>query len=327
MLVSCTIFPGPFTEKDSCILYINDPSDTSNLWIKCNDEEPRQLLENISNIEDYAVSGSGDLIFFSQKNDFGGSDIWQVNKNGKKLKKSVDCKELTCSEIAYNAVVKKIAYVELGKNPKVYIIDLATNTSISHPAMGTELRFSPNGEYLSFFDQKTNQLKVVKLENKTVIEQESATGLTGGWAEDSSRILFGKVNFWGGIPGFDVYTLSIEKGEVEPLFASQNQETEYYQPEFTEIEGVILVAVRERNSGSSRQLWLVTMNGEVLRKITEDLTYNYSSYQWNIDHSRLLFQRFPIGQSEGQPEIWVWNVESDSFSKIASNAARPQWLP
>ncbi len=161
---------------------------------------------------------------------------------------------------------------------------------------------------------------------KKIINQ-SGSGLVGEWARDSKAILFGELDYWGGIPGVKVNELDIPSGEVRLLLYDQDMIFEFYQPMYTRDNGVYLVSVRQRNTGPSEQLWLLKEEGGEIKKITNDPLYHYSSPNWNSDYSELVFQRYPINKTEAPPQIVIWDRNSDTFEVIAENAVKPFWLP
>ena len=192
---------------------------------------------------------------------------------------------------------------------------------------GSELSLSPDGRFLGFLDDESGQLTIINIGNKNKITAQSGNGLMGEWARDSHSILFGEMEFWGGIPGVKVNEMEIPSGEIKPILYDPDQELEFYQPMYTRDEGIYLASVRLRSAGASRQFWLLGEGAEVIKQITTDPLFHYSFPSWSPDYSELVFQRFPINKSDGHPQVVVWNQDSDTFRVIAENASMPFWLP
>ena len=313
--------------RKPCLVYLGDPGGQSEIWKKCPGQEPLQLTKTDGKVQNLTVSRLGELIFFTVLNESNGADIWQLKPDGSGIKKLFDCSESTCSDLDFNPMTGKLAFVQTNDKQQIKILDLNDETMIDIMDSGFDLRFSPNGKYVSFLDNSSNELTIIDLFNMKRIAQQSGAGLVGEWARDSQAILYGQMDYWGGIPGVNVFSLDIKSGEIKPLLTSRNQELEFYQPAYTGESGVYLVSVRQRNTGSNKQLWLIKEGGKVVKEITDDSLYYYSSQSWNSDYSKLVFQRYPINSSDGIPQVVIWNQSSDTFQVIADNAAKPFWLP
>ena len=221
----------------------------------------------------------------------------------------------------------KLVFTQQSETLQIKLLDLQTGIVSNIDGSGSELSLSPDGRFLGFLDDESGQLMIINIGNKNKITVQSGNGLMGEWARDSHSILFGEMDFWGGIPGVKVNELEIPSGEIKPILFDPDQELEFYQPKYTRDEGIYLASVRLRSAGASRQFWLLGEGAEVIKQITTDPLFHYSFPSWSPDYSELVFQRFPINKSDGHPQVVVWNQDSDTFRVIAENASMPFWLP
>ncbi|MCJ7519471.1 MAG: hypothetical protein MUO42_07360 [Anaerolineaceae bacterium] len=322
---------APYVEdirvREPCLVYQSDPGEKSEIWKKCPGQEPVQLSKTEGKVQDFTVSQSGEWIFFIAANEFDGTNIWMINSDGMEINKIFDCSDSTCSDLDFSPMIDSLAFIQTNSKPQVKILDLNSGYVNNIQRSGSDLSFSPDGKYLSFLEDLSNQLTITNLSDMKNIYLPSSAGLVGDWAKDSQSLLYGVLDYWGGIPGVKVFELNIESGESKLLFENQNQELEFYQPSFTGDSGIYLVSVRQRSAGPSKQLWLLNESGEGIKQITNDPLYHYSFPGWNSDFSELVFQRYPINKSDGAPQIIVWKRSSDTFQIIAENAAKPFWLP
>ncbi len=315
------------TIHKACIVYMVRTDQSSAIWKKCSDVEPIRLSQPDEAVEDYTISRSGELIFYTKINNRGGNEIWQVNGDGTKNEIVHDCTPAVCSGMSLDAYASKLVFHQQNNTQQIGLLDLRTGDVSFIEGSGSEASLSPDGSYLCLLDDVTGKLSVINFENENQIIVQSEIGLMGEWARDSHSILYGEIDFWGGIPGVKVNELEIPSGEIKTILYDETQSFEFYQPRYTLENGIFLAAVRSRGSGASRQLWLLGEGVEGIRQITSDPQFHYSFPSWNPDYSELVFQRFPISQSEGYPQVVVWNRDSDSFHVIAENASKPLWLP
>lgn len=331
LLASCMGSSGKIPIDSSgegeCVLYIHDPAGDQTLMAWCENNDPRPFIDKEKGIEDFVVSSTGSQIFYSQKNQAGGSTIRIANRQGRKKRMVIDCGQSNCSELDYNSTANLLGFVEFGITPMVKIYHLENNSIFSYPFLAADLKFSPDGKALSFFDVNGSRIVILEIESGRILTEESQNGFNGGWSNDSQQLLLGKTNFWGGIPGVDVFLFSVNDGELELVLASGEQDIEYYQPEFYMSSDLFLAAVRNRSAGFTKQLWLINADGSIEKEITRDYRYEHSAFQTNEDYSKLAFQRYPIGVSDGNPEVLIYDFSTGSIFLVAENAAKPQWLP
>jgi hypothetical protein len=310
-----------------CLIYLNDPNGQPEIWKKCADNIPIQITKTGGKVQDYTASWSGDKIFFTAAHNSNSLDIWQIKSDGSEPNKIFECSDSKCSDLAYSPLTDTLAFVRTGDKQQIELLNLIDKSISNIQNSASDLNFSPNGQYLSFLNISSNELTIINLANMTRVTQPSGAGLVGEWSRDSHSILFGQLNYWGGIPDISIYKLEIDSGILTLLFSSQNQELEFWQPAFTGDQGIYLVAVRQSNSGSGKQLWLLNREGSVVKQITSDPLYHYSNPRWNSDYSELVFQRYPITTSTGLPQIITWNKAKDTFLISGTNATNPIWLP
>ena len=82
------------------------------------------------------------------------------------------------------------------------------------------------------------------------------------------------------------------------------------------------------------QLYLRSLSDEnaELNSIAYDPRYNTSYFRWNSAGDRLVLQRFPLQDEDGNrdpkatPEVWVYDIAADAAVAIADDAFLPQWV-
>ena len=313
--------------QDDCVLFIHDPSEKREIWFSCDGRDSQILVAGIQNVQDFAAADNANEIYFTLPNDNGGTDIWFISKQKNEPSLLVDCGNSTCGDLTYNSESNRLAYTESGNNSILDLLDLVNDSTKSYPYSASDLAFSPNGNYLSFFDSSREKLVALDLSTDNHFEEDSQEGLIGGWSSDSRLFLYGATDYWGGIPGTNMFVLNLNTGNSEMIIDGSKNLVEYYRPLFYQPADSIITAVRERSSGFTRQLWLINSDGNPETQITSDFTYDNSSAQLNTGQTKLVFQRYNINRSDSQPEVWIYDFSSGELIKVAENAAHPQWIP
>ena len=316
-----------FVVRAPCLVYLNGVSGEAEVFLDCPGKNPVQITKTNSKVMEYQISIFGDRIFYSIFEGENGSVLNSIKVDGSDLRHLYDCSPFTCSNLAYSPIPNKIAFVKEGADPEIIILDLDNQTIEKIECAGIDLRFSPDGQYFSFFDSLTSQLNIINLDNmeKTLIP--SSSGLAGEWSNDSNAILYGSYDYWGGIPGVHVHKFHIESGIDMVILSNQDQEYEFYSPSFTDVEGLYFANVRQRNAGPSSQLCLLDDKDTINEVIIADPLFHYSSFSWNSGHTQLAFQRYPINLSNGSPEIVIWDKENKSIRIVAKKGSKPLFLP
>lgn len=75
------------------------------------------------------------------------------------------------------------------------------------------------------------------------------------------------------------------------------------------------------------QLYLLDRADGEVEPLVIDARYNHAALHWDAAGQRLVFQRFPVGNPDGLPSIWVYDRQSGQLQQVADNAMMPQWIP
>ena len=313
--------------REPCILYIADPTELPEIWRSCPGEQPLQITDTGGKIQSFSAANDGNTLLYTASNDDGSVDIWQSDRDGDARKKLLSCELNECREIIFNPVKKVYALAKIGKMNELIIMDSDLQNLFETSAFASDLQFSPDGTFLSFFDHDSEMLVIVDLSSYQPQFYPSGIDLIGAWSPDGERILFGQSEFEGGLPETTVFEINAAKHAAAELFQTGGNEIDIYKPQYAPGNSWLLAGVRDRSAGFSKQLWLVHRSSGEIQKITENYLHNHSAYSWNSDYSQLVFQRVRIDVSTSQPEIWIWNAEDQEYGIIAQNASQPHWLP
>jgi len=310
-----------------CLLYIRDPLTHPEIWKKCEDHPAIRLTNTEGKVLDYSISQDGEGIFYSIPNAEGGVDYWRVDRDGIAVEKIIGCGSSICRNLAINARMEMFSYTKFGNNHQLIVENKQGEQLLNIPCEASSLEFSPDGNYLAFFNQNESTIDILNGIDFQIRSYLSGMELKGTWSHDSKGLLFGLQEFWGGFPTTVIYEWQASEGSPIELFRTREAEIEIYTPQYSGDEDWLLAGARNRNSGFTKQIWLMKRDGSHYRKITQDYPFHHSFFHWNSDYSQMAFQRIRLDVTDANPEVLIWDSIDNKIIQIAQNASMPIWLP
>ena len=313
--------------RQPCLVYLGNVTKEPEIWQFCG-QENIPLTQTEGGVLDFSVSRSGSWIVYAVRNKKGGADIWKMDREGKNNEKVYACGKVVCSNIAIDPLGLKIAFNFKETNGELILFSINEDREILIERGNISyVDFSPNGQFLRYFENNKRRLKVLDIDNLNLIQTvESDSDLIGSWRHDSSSFLYGMQNYWGGIAGIEIFEANAGMRTLAKLFDGQELSINYFQPTYLENENLV-VLVRIGFSGNSKQIWVINKDGEKIFELTNDHQYDHSALSWNSAEEKLAFQRYLLTSSDSLPEVWIWENKNNQFQLIAKNAALAIWIP
>jgi len=312
--------------RQPCLAYIGDVTNKPEIWRYCGHERI-PLTQTEGEVVDFAVSRSGNWLVYAAKNEKGGTDIWKMDREGKERKKVYGCGEFICDNLAIDCFGEKIALFKKVSDSELILFLMSENQEILiERGIISNVDFSPNGQYLRYFENNKNKLRILDLSHLILTQSiESDSDVIGSWRNDRSSFLFGRRNYRGGIADIEIFETDVGSESLTKLFGGQELSTNYFQPTYFDRENLV-VLVRTGFSGNSKQIWVVNKEGEKVFELTNDYQYDHSAISWNSVEEKLAFQRYLLTRSDSQPEVWVWEKRDNHIQLIAENGAHAIWI-
>jgi len=319
----------PFKIRQTCLVYIGNFSTQPAIWKKCDDQDAVQLTITAGRVFDLSVSRNGEWLAYIQQNDSGNHEIWRISRDAEREELLVECRDETCVDAVLDPNGENLAYAVYGSQNRLVVMNIQAGNTYTLQVKPANLQFSPDGKYMSFFDQNDSLLKILNMDSKEIVSFKSAIDLVGSWSNDSRQILFGVNDYWGGLAGVVVFEADISKGTAEQLFGPIENKYmyEYYQPQYTNNTDWLIVTVRDQTAGFGKQIWLIKQDGSEYFKISDDALNNYSSIEGDPSFSQIAFQRYKIGSSDTLPQVGIWNSTDNGFEVVSEDSIQPYWLP
>jgi hypothetical protein len=324
-----------------CLIYIGSATELPEIWKVClNNNSRAQLSQSNGKIIDFNVSNDGQWIIYSVKNNLNGSEIWVMDRNGRKNHVLFQCTDNFCHEPNYSSDGLSAIFIRSGKNNENLVS--GNNDEVLHLNIQSGkveriltdqrlnvsfLQWSADQKFISFFNGVSSSFWIVNLSNKQITEIPSDEGLGGTWKRNADSFIFADLNYWGGIPFGQINQWDEKTNSIQHLFGDENEPNEYYLPQSQPQGEWIATAYRPVEGSASKQIALFSPIGNQRLLITNEQAFSYSSYSWSFNGELLAFQRFQIGISNSVPEIGLWRMSDQSKVIIAKNASSLKWIP
>lgn len=329
-----------FSIRDPELIYYVPEGDLGEIWHSATDERQNwQLSSTDGKVFDFSADQSGGWIVFSVQNDFGGQDLWIMDRDGSKQEILIDCQQDICNEAAWSIDQSWIAYSRLifdeetggFQSPQIWQVDVKSRETAplyqQETLFAQSASFSPDGSKLAVYDITHQAIRVLDLQTSEETLIPRTLPGSGNWSADSSQILFTDEVPAVMEPFIELYIADVSSGEVATAFTNPTTDTDLSQPKWSPEGQWAAVSLRPVNGPVNKMLWVINLNGNRNIRITDDQSATFSAYQWDPWGSKLVYQRLELGSSEPQVSIWVWDWQTGESVMIIENGSRPAWMP
>jgi len=300
-------------------------------------KEQRTLTVTNSTVRDYAVSPDGEYIVFSVPNAENGADIWRVSRDGFDQERIVSCGMDICSTPVFKPFSTQLFFHRLPRDPvdrkyaQIWIVENYTESSLfyeSSTLSPAEMRWSADGRYFAFLDENTKQIVIVSADMTTLMVVPCEVSEMGSWSPDSIKMVLNCSVYDVADPYKTIDEFNLETGKLSrsPIYSILERK-DYSKPVWSPDGQWFVFGERCIHDRPTKQLWLISDDLKVSRKITDDVRFNHANYRWDMTGSMLLIQKYEIGASSSVPEIIVWDVGKQETVTTVADAYSPSWLP
>ncbi|MHB8628193.1 MAG: TolB family protein [Aggregatilineales bacterium] len=307
---------------------------------------PQQLTNAVHGILDYDVSRDG-LIVYGDQTATGGAKLMLLDPATGRISLLYDCPDATCDEVAWRPDGKAVAFdhsaLNTGSNlppgaPRVWIYDLTAGKASSLFAdsqrLGYMPRWSPDGKKLALFDADvggTGGIVVHDFNTNTDVTIAAPQGQVGTFSPDGRYLWFPKVlqiadgQFITHLSVIDLSSHPPLQHDLTPDTQDDDDADPIWLPDSRTL--IVLRIPGDRLDTQERQIYRVDVATGKATPILDEPGYTHSNLSLNITGDQLVYQRLQLGTGVTRPEIWVYNLKTNTAHKLADDGNVPRWLP
>ncbi len=343
-----------FNVRQPLVAYLA-PADSTpqNIWMADPADlgSARQITDSVVGIFDFAVSPDGRTIAFSERRtDRPATDIKLLDIETGSVTMGVQCDDSDCNSpvwrpdgnmLAYTRVDFNAALANVGVSPpRVWLADLSTSPAATQPLfednqiLGYGPQWSRDGQTISLFNNSLPGIMVYDFVRDEVEAIPSEHGTSGALGPDGNRIVFPELVLDGDrarsrlvLAEVDTLQLASLSSRDEPL----DDDVAVWHPD----GDTLAIGRRYWDERYTRGLQIYLMDAATgnAEPLVTDERYAHGFFEWTPNGTQLVMQRFPqlteTGEvnTGGRPEVWTYNLETDTLTQVADNGFFPRWVP
>jgi Tol biopolymer transport system component len=297
-----------------------------------------QLTQAPLGVIDFAVSPEGTTVAFSVWRNDAGSDLWALATAGGNQYPLLSCPGAACSgpvwtpdggtQLVYEQ--RLLLPDDTWGLPRLWQLNLADGNY--EPVFSDEARsgfaaaWSPDGRWLSYTLPDNEGVQIFNVVDGRGFVFPSQTGEPAVWHPQENILLV--THFSPGDEDFATHVLQVDPAQGSWLDLSGDGEpVEDSAPAWSPTGKQLAFTRKPALVAMGRQIWLMQADDGRAKYLTAEPEFYHSRPAWSPDGKALAFHRFSMENPDGEPGIWLFDVESGQMKELAGRGRQPAWLP
>ena len=314
-----------------------------------------QLTTETNAILSYAPAPDGTQIAYTINLPDGSSQLklLPLNNDGARQPQiRLSCVDAECSQPVWHPDSSRLVYERREpptfNRPQLWWLDTETGEAIlllQEPrAVGSNARFSPDGNWVSFASSPNIGLRLYNFVDGRFLTFPSDVGTPATWHPLNNQFLYQNtrtVVFHGENSNNHNEHSHDYSFAVSLYLATINGASSESNNHLLSEDGVFndgnaawspdgaWIAFGRRLAGTNtgRQLWLMRADGSEAHALTNDITVHYGPPSWSPDGRFLLFQQYNSTTPDTLPTVQLLEIATGDFIEVSRDGVLPTWLP
>lgn len=343
-----------FTVRSPRVAYLAPASGVPlNIWL-ADPADPagaRQITFSPSGVFDFGVSPDGSQIAFSERSsETGTSDIKLIDLETGGIRQLTNCQDADCTTpvwrpdgrvIGYERVDYNTDIPDIGASPtRIWLIDVTAVPATTRPLfadsqiLGYGLQWSHDGSRATVFDVNAQGILLHDFNTGDTAIIPSRYGSTGALSPDGTKIVFPEITLSDGQARSYLQLADVEAQTVSLLTFPDDaidDDAAAWSP-----DGDSLAVARrytDHRFTQGRQIYLLDLETGGTSPLVVDPVYANGFFSFDPNGRQLVIQRFPQLTPEGEintagrPEIWTYDLVTQTLTQVAVDAFHARWVP
>ena len=316
-------------------LYMLDPA---------HPDAPQQLTNSQYGITGFDSAPDGNSLVYAELGEKGTASINQIDLTSRVSRLLYDCRDAMCSSPVFRPDGGAIAFEKVALNlgtgmapgvPRVWVLDLATNTAqplfADNQQLGYGPRWSPDGSRLAVYNVNAGGIVIHNFNTKQDSVIRTVQGEVGNFSPDGRWLSFPKVvalsdgRYVTHHVLVDLTSEYLSQTDLVPDNDPADDKESAWMP-----DSARLLVARPSPGGqvmAAPQIFQVDLTTGNAVPLIEDQGYSQSNLVLSPTGDRLLFQRFSITKPGARTEIWMYDFATRALTKLIDNATFGRWIP
>ena len=319
------------TVQEAQVVYLNDDEDQYKqiFIIDTKRNGPRKLTNAAKGVIDFAISPDQTQIVYVEQTEDLDYALWMLNLDGTENKLIVPCKQVICSQPVWSPNGNHIMYEYMSLDEgasSLWWFDISTGEAqpVFQEALlpGTNPRWSPNGEWLSYATPEGLRLNQLESGESRIIP--NILGAAVQWSPDSKSILLRDVvikhdQFLTQLFLYDLFSETLTNvnpnESMENILAAWSPDGEF-----------IAVVRRDLSIPRGDQIWLMRADGSNAHTLTDTSAVLHGSLNWSPDGKYILYDLYLLDSFPLQSRLEMVNVKNNEVTTMEVFGSNPKWL-
>ncbi|CAG1008211.1 Nickel/cobalt efflux system RcnA [Anaerolineales bacterium] len=293
---------------------------------------PQKITDAEKGVTDFAISPDKSQIVFIEQTEDLDYALWLTSLDGANQRRMFLCDEANCSQPVWSPDGQQIIFeympLDVGTSSLWWLAPGRVTTDTAQAVFqearlpGTNPRWSPNGEWLSYASTDG-----IRLTNLTTGESRVIPNMLGAavqWSPDGKKILLRDVIIKDRQFVTQLFLYDPETGSLTNPSPSESVENilAAWSPDGKQIA----VVRRDLSIPRGDQIWLMSADGSNARTITSAPAVLHGSLNWSPDGKFLLYDLYLLDSFPLESQLEVVDVSTGETTNLGILGYNPKWV-